>query len=508
MYFPAKTLSAALILTLLTPAWFLAPPPHTAKAQVLGTGILETIEVPGPLITAVYISAGADVKDQTQKSILNHIAWLLAQTLLQSITESIVTWINSGFQGNPAFVTDLEGFLLDVGDRAAGQYVYGSQLAFLCSPFALDIRASLLFSRTKQIARCRLTGIVDNLEGFLTSSLVPLQTLDQWVAITQDPYTNPYMAYANTKPQLDAHIAGATGRAGAKLTFGRGFFEVTTCQTSKSEAADAAEFTGELIQTDRERGCVTGTPGAVVEAQLNKALGLSEDKLVVADSFNEIIEALFAQLAKQVLTGAGGLLGLNAPSPSYGGSTYLEQAQRESAAAFNGSRGALQDTLQAAVGDELLYRGTIINSLESVTNAESSFTAIAACYRDKVALGTLSPSDVAIANDRIAAASSTIASQITPRRSDLLAADARSAESIATLNGLRVTAQSARDASELNRVAAEYQRLVATHAIHDQFDLLTAERASAGIRNEMDSLAGTAREHLEECRAFPPPPSF
>ena len=69
---------------------------------------------------------------------------LAAKVFLRAMVRSIIQWINSGFQGAPAFVTDLRGFLVDVADEIAGEFIYQSDaLRFLCSPFQLDVRIAL-----------------------------------------------------------------------------------------------------------------------------------------------------------------------------------------------------------------------------------------------------------------------------------------------------------------------------------------------------------------------------
>src|SRR5437870_797939 len=61
----------------------------------------------GATAAATGITAGASTVTAANSSIqtvttqvLNGIAWAVAKTVIQSITKSMVNWINSGFQGN------------------------------------------------------------------------------------------------------------------------------------------------------------------------------------------------------------------------------------------------------------------------------------------------------------------------------------------------------------------------------------------------------------------------
>ncbi|MGB4076481.1 MAG: hypothetical protein WBK28_02135, partial [Minisyncoccia bacterium] len=55
--------------------------------------------------------------------VLNSLAWAIAKAAVRSMTQSIVTWINSGFEGSPAFATDLRRNLRQVADAHVGLLV-------------------------------------------------------------------------------------------------------------------------------------------------------------------------------------------------------------------------------------------------------------------------------------------------------------------------------------------------------------------------------------------------
>ena len=91
------------------------------------------------------------------------------QIIISNITNSIVTWINSGFQGNPAFISNPESFFTDVGDQIAGNFIAGTELGFVCEPFSLDIRSALAINYSSTYVQrnyCRLTDAIRNTENF------------------------------------------------------------------------------------------------------------------------------------------------------------------------------------------------------------------------------------------------------------------------------------------------------------------------------------------------------
>ncbi|MES2006571.1 MAG: hypothetical protein V4436_00515, partial [Patescibacteria group bacterium] len=77
------------------------------------------------------------------RSVQDCLTRVIAKIAIQSITQSIVEWINSGFSGQPSFVQNYEEFFTDVADRAAGEFIEGSGLAFLCSPFQLQVKIAI-----------------------------------------------------------------------------------------------------------------------------------------------------------------------------------------------------------------------------------------------------------------------------------------------------------------------------------------------------------------------------
>ena len=76
-----------------------------------------------------------------------------------------------------------------------------------------------------------------------------------------------------------------------------------------------------------DNGCVTKTPGAVIESQLENTLGSDLRGLEIAQSIDQIVAALVGQLVSQALGGIGGLAGAGSSSSSgsSGGNSFNYQ---------------------------------------------------------------------------------------------------------------------------------------------------------------------------------------
>lgn len=294
------------------------------------------------------ISAISGIALKVKELSLDPIAYALAKAALRSITDSIVRWINSGFQGSPAFVTDLKQYMLNQADQIAGQYIYNDpSLNFLCSPFKLDVKIALATSYQNETrgggtqAQCTLSDVTNNVQGFLNGNFSD-GGWSSWFQVTQNPVNTPTGAFLAAKSELNARITQANNRSAQELSWGKGFLSFKVC--SDTAAASGAA-----------KNCSITTPGSVIANQLNKALGAGQDTLVSADEVNEIIGALFQQLAKTAITGVNGLLGLgggggtaqytNSAFGSSGSQSYLDALNSANSAAPNSTNGIITDAI-------------------------------------------------------------------------------------------------------------------------------------------------------------------
>ena len=319
---------------------------------------------------AETVQAGIQETFFIKEFTLDGIAFGIAKTLLKGVTNSLLNWINSGFQGSPAFVTDLDGFLLDVADQAAGEFIYGTELGVLCSPFALDIRLALdIEYQQSQFYEpvCTISGIVDNIENF-SAGTFSAGGWPGWFELTQNPNNNPTGAYLAASAELSARLINAEGRSLEILSANDFFLNIEVCDEVHSS-------------TGKKTECQTSTPGHVISTQLNEALGLGQDALIEADEINEIIGALFAQLAQQAITGTYGLLGLGASQytdydyPGGDGSTgYLDALDQE---IINEDLiDAELEDIQEALAIEVRYQELQLEIVERVQQAAIDFDQI------------------------------------------------------------------------------------------------------------------------------------
>lgn len=233
------------------------------------------------------------------------IAINIVKPTIERIVDSTVQWINTGFDGNPAFVNDPASYFQNIADGVAGNFIAGSDLGLLCSPFQAHVKLSLTrtFKKTPSF-QCTITDIVGNLENFYSS--FSAGGWESWFSMTQNPNNNPYGSYIQAQIELDRRIAAAIGIEEKKLDWGSGFLSYSECE-EWSTPTDYEYDTGNFEErTCLKRGPIK-TPGKVIEGQLQNVLGTGISQLELADEFDELVGALMSQLLQKTVFSAKGL---------------------------------------------------------------------------------------------------------------------------------------------------------------------------------------------------------
>ena len=321
-----RKLFSSILAGLLVCSFVLAPISSTLEVQkaeaVVATLPLQILQQIEAAITTISSGASASgIGSLAAKDyIFDTIAWGLINLMLQQMIRSVTQWVNSGFQGSPAFVQDLGGFLTNIADQYAGNFIYGSGLKMLCSPFKLNIQLALDLqyraTRGSYQSQCRLSSVVNNVEKFIGGDFIE-GGWNGWYEVALNPKSNPYNTMLDAQASLTVGISSAQGKKSTVLSFGNGFLSKQKCE----------KIEGREI-------CKIVTPGNVIQSSLNSALNIPNGRLVVADELNELVGALFSQLASKVLSGVGGLLGLTGG----GGSNvdYFDQISKEHASTTYG----------------------------------------------------------------------------------------------------------------------------------------------------------------------------
>jgi hypothetical protein len=319
-------------------------------------------------------TAFATVGNFLKENVLDGIGWTIAKTVLSSMVRSLINWVNSGFQGSPAFITDIKQHLLGVLDEAAGEFIrsLGGIGEFICSPFRLDVQAAL--SINYGLARsgmpsgpdqnmCRLSDIGSNIENFLSGTA---GSWDDWFRVTSNPQNLPLGAYFAAEASLNARLINEAGQEITLANWGSGFLSQRLCQAIEGSSA---------------QNCTITTPGRVISEALTFSTSVGPRSLIEADEINELVGALLNQLMLQAMQGINGLLGL-------GGNQAF--------ASFDPDGNSFLDRMVAEQG--LLGTDNTLQQIENNITLETKFLTMS---NEAIALGQTSTSTpvVNVVND-------------------------------------------------------------------------------------------------------------
>ena len=421
----------------------------------------------------------------------DRLAWAAVDLLMKEITANTINWINSGFEGSPAFVTDFGGFLRDIADEQIGSFIEGSALAFLCDP--LDIKFSLMLKYAvpfEKEVECTLSDVIDNIDDFINGDF-GRGGWDGWMELTTKPKNNRYGAYLSSAAELEARIQFSQFEESKVIEFGSGFFSHKKCE----------ELPPGFVGPPR---CEIVTPGSVIEKRLNSALSSGQRRLEVADEIDEILSAALGQILKDIFGGLqDGLRGFSEGSSSR--PSYIDSIREEDVVDLSGIIDDLITGINTEIREETNYKDIKQSTLNSVLASETLLGQLTSCYEDKIATANLSTSNKAIAQERIDSASTTIATQITPTKTLLENDVAASEQNLVTLNILRSDIS---DATTLSRIQVLVDDLLTLQGsgILNGDNIFIAQEEQGIVTAQMSALNAITQTQITECQAFPPPP--
>lgn len=285
----------------------LPPSPGAVSGLKSLTGIIPTVPTSNPALEAK--ETGINIFGKTIPISWDGIAIQVAKHVIERMVDSTVDWINNGFDGNPAYVTDPQQYFADIADGVAGEFIGGedSKLKFLCSPFKAQVKIALHKSYTQTAPyQCRLTGVIANIDNFYND--FSQGGWEGWFAMTQDNANNPYGSYIEAKIDLDSQIASALKIKENQLAWSGGFLSREKCDAmtvpasiSKSGVEECVDATGKPVAKK------IITPGRTIASGLEEVLGTNVRQLELADEFDELIGALMGQLLQKTIFSAEGL---------------------------------------------------------------------------------------------------------------------------------------------------------------------------------------------------------
>ncbi len=436
-----KTLVVILAVSLTIPTVFALTPPQPAHADFsscasafisavntsLGSGTAAAVtSVPVAANGQTFAqaeTAGNSLASLVKNCIEEGLALSIGRMLLAEMTQQIVTYIDSGFQGSPAFVGNPSEFFQNVGDQvlanALNSISEGTFGIDLCSPFRAQLLAGLevnfgvgpINNYNNYYNGCSLAEIVGNVNNAYQS----FQNWNAFLAISMNDQYNPYGAFLDTSNAIQAQATQQINVNASELGWGNGFLSQTDCThnvydskgnvtasysyvapggngplvsatgvVNGSTPAPTTTPTGAIQIGKNANGkpiysnpskdsCTITTPGTTIAGVLQNQLDIPANQLGVASDLDQIFNALFNQLLSTGLgalgLGQGGLVAAGSQSGSWS-SIYANSQTGEQSAVNNASSNLGQ--LSNGLNNAALNNNGISNTGGNTSNATSS----------------------------------------------------------------------------------------------------------------------------------------
>lgn len=245
---------------------------------------------------------------QLKEQGLDILAWALAKEAINALTGDIIEWVNTGFNGNPAFVQSPYGYLQDIGDQTATDFIQQRRGFLGNAPFGDQVVQGLVYdySKTYYSQPYDLDRYSSDPEAFLSGDFSK-GGWNAWFGALNNPNNTFLGSYLRSKEAENVAINRVREEELLKLQWGDGFKSVEDAE-------------GKIL-----------TPGTIIKDQLNETLGSGLRSLENADELSEVITALVGNLVQNVFSSTG-LLGSSGAIAGSGGSSLtdlLKQATAE-----------------------------------------------------------------------------------------------------------------------------------------------------------------------------------
>lgn len=375
-----KTLFTYCVFSVLIFVGMSSPVPSYAFSPVPGAPA-PVFEI-GPQLGNTGVSAAANTGSIVKEKVLDQLAFMVSRVAIHTMTKSVVNWINSGFNGSPAFVQDLSTEFSRIGDTVATRYIdeFTAQAGLQNLPWRDEIAQSVLGGYFQSTSKdgfylqnpYTLDQVSSDPKAFVNGDYSK-GGLAAWRELVFNPGANNPLLFRNAlKESLNSRISGAQETRRTELNWNNGFnsFRGKCSKALPSFTGGTNVNTGSVLSFDGSSGSTgigaplkgaapvnTGsapiytygaggsvvrpasvsltnsdnclgspilTPGSLIAQSANKFLvdnGL--DQLIQVDEINEVIGAVMNQLVNNVL-GSGGLAGTSRPT-SGGGSSYVDR---------------------------------------------------------------------------------------------------------------------------------------------------------------------------------------
>lgn len=206
---------------------------------------------------------------------LDAIAYCLANSVIQYTSEGTARWLNTGFEGNPAFIENYNRFFKDVKDIETERYLQELASSQSCG----NVNANIASNLAKQQQRLTVSSQKCNPTFAQPNNIIKIQDRVNFLDPTNNPDLREIFAYAELREN-----------------------QSNAQELAKIEAVDANQG---FIPQKNEEGDEIIVPAPIYLADATQKLNVPTQRLSELDEIGEILQELFKAVVTMV---PGGIL--------------------------------------------------------------------------------------------------------------------------------------------------------------------------------------------------------
>jgi len=260
------------------------------------------------------ISAAKDLWEKAEEIFEIVVKYIWAATrkrLLNMLVNNIIQWIQGG--ESPRFVTDWKKFLQDAAGEGIGAFIEGSELAFLCNNFKVELKIALgTVPPFQRQVGCTLGDIEDNISNFY-DDITKGGGWDGWLTVTESNNNFQGVYWGALGEKLQRAAQGKEAAANDAKSSG-GFLSQKMCvkwDCPDGGYEECMSWPNSSEEKCHRAACTCAkeeivTPGQTLASAASKAVNLDIDWLISAKEFEEyaaaILDAVVNRVAREGLS--------------------------------------------------------------------------------------------------------------------------------------------------------------------------------------------------------------
>ena len=266
------------------------------------SGGLSSVAASNWLNTAIS-GHSPQMNNSAKERALASISGAMKQEVVQKVNKSTIDWVNNGFDGKPAYMTDPYSVLRTTTEKVVEDVVYGDySLKHISPDFELPLKFAIndyYFGQKPGELSYQPVSTVNKYEDdevFSWSKFLDMGT---------NPANSLFSNYYNLIDDIDRVVGERGSNLQEEIDRGKGYLSLRQCE-------DGWEYDG---SSEAAKHCKIVTPGYTIAEQVNKAISSDVDRVIFANEVDELMGVLVDGLLSKTLS-SGGLASISDPDYS------------------------------------------------------------------------------------------------------------------------------------------------------------------------------------------------